>query len=155
MTTRQASGASAPARPDGSTRPGTRRAGRIVGGFFLFTGGVHLGIVGADPQYYRDFARGALLPFVRTGWAEVFMAHPALWGLALALGETALGVLLMLGGRWARLGWAGVIAFHVALMLFGWGFWLWSAPVLALLVPLAAADRRHGLTVPRASGRPS
>jgi hypothetical protein len=33
-----------------------------------------------------------------------------------------------------------VIVFHLALMLFGWGFWLWSAPALALIVPLALAD---------------
>ena len=132
------------ARPDHARRARVRRARRILGGFFLFTGGVHLGIVGADPQFYRDFANGALFPLVRDGWAEVFMAHPALWGLALVVGETTLGVLLLQGGRWARLAWAGVIAFHVALMLFGWGFWLWSLPALALLVPLAVADRRLG-----------
>jgi hypothetical protein len=117
------------------------RRGRLVtGGFFLSMGGVHLGIVAADPQFYRPFADEALLGFVRSGWTDVFMAAPAFWGLCLALGETVLGILLLLGGGWARVGWVGVIAFHVLLMLFGWGVWLWCVPALCLLVALARAD---------------
>jgi hypothetical protein len=55
-------------------------------------------------------------------------------------GETLLGVLLLVGGSWAKLGWAGVIAFHVALMLFGFGYWMWSIPALVVLISLARAD---------------
>jgi hypothetical protein len=33
-----------------------------------------------------------------------------------------------------------VIAFHVLLMLFGFGVWLWCLPALALLVVLARKD---------------
>jgi hypothetical protein len=119
-------------------RPGLAR--KIVGGLYLSTGGVHLGIVAADPNFYRPFADGALFPFVRTGWQEIFMAHPSGWGLVMTAGETALGLMLLRGGRWARVGWIGVIAFHLALLLFGWGFWMWSLPALALLVPAAIAD---------------
>jgi hypothetical protein len=75
-------------------------------------------------------------------WDRIFMAAPVGWGLALSLGEAALGVLLLRGGAWAKAGWAGVIAFHLALMLFGWGFWLWSVPALAFLIPAAVADWR-------------
>lgn len=82
-------------------------------------GGVHLGIVAADTGFYRHFADGALFSFVRHGWADVFMVTPVFWGLCLAL---------------------GVIAFHVLLMLFGFGFWLWCVPALCLLVPLARKD---------------
>ena len=117
-----------------------RRGRLITGGFFLSMGGVHLGIVAADPQLYRAFADEALLGVVRSGWDDVFMAAPAFWGLCLALGETVLGTLLLLGGGWARVGWAGVITFHVLLMLFGWGVWLWCVPALCLLVPLARVD---------------
>lgn len=117
-----------------------RRGRKIVGGFYLSMGGVHLGIVAADPQLYRHFADGSFLGFVRTGWAEVFMVNPAAWGFALFLGETLLGLCLLAGGRWVRAGWVGVIAFHVGLMLFGFGIWLWSIPALALLVTLARAD---------------
>lgn len=145
--------APAPTRPLDTRRARVDRARRLVGAFFVVCGGVHLGIVAADPQLYRGFADGALSSFVRDGWAEVFMAHPALWGLAVAVGETTLGVLLLRGGRRARIGWLGLIAFHVALMLFGWGFWLWSLPALALLVPLAVADRRLGAHRSSTTGR--
>ena len=37
-------------------------------------------------------------------------------------------------------GWVGVLLFHVLLMLFGPGFWLWSVPALALLLFLARRD---------------
>ena len=83
-----------------------------------------------------EFADAALFAFVRDGWAEIFMAHPALWGLALFVGETTIGVLLLRGGRSARVGWAAVVAFHLLLMLFGWGVWAWSVPVLVLTAPV-------------------
>jgi hypothetical protein len=122
----------------GSARP--MRARSIVGGFFLTMGGVHIGLVSADTEIYRHFADGALIPGLSTLWQEVFMAHPAVWGLLLAAFEITCGALLLRGGRTARLGWAGVLAFHVALMGFGWGFWAWSAPVLTVLVTAALID---------------
>jgi len=72
-----------------STRP--RTAGRahpalgrsVVGGFFLVMGGVHLGLVSADPQVYRHFADHGLFGFVRTGWSEIVMADPSVYGLLL------------------------------------------------------------------------
>lgn len=112
----------------------------VVGSFFLVTGGVHLGIVVADPEFYRPFADGAVLPFVRDGWTDIVMARPELYGLLLMAGEIALGVCLLVGGRAARVGWAGVIVFHLLLILFGWGFLFWVVPSLAILVPLARRD---------------
>jgi hypothetical protein len=114
--------------------------GPVVGGFFLSMGGVHLGLVAADPETYRHFADAGLFPFVRDGWQDVFMAAPAVFGLLLAAGETVLGVLLLRGGRAATVGWAGVIAFHLLLMLFGFGIWVWCLPALVLLVHLARRD---------------
>jgi hypothetical protein len=128
------------ARPRLEESTTARRGRLIVGGFFLCTGGVHLGIVAADTSFYTHFADQALLTFVRDGWSEIFMSTPVFWGLCLFLGETALGVLLMIGGPGARVGWVGVIAFHLLLMLFGIGFWLWSLPALVVLVPLARLD---------------
>lgn len=116
------------------------RGRRAVGGFYLFTAGIHLGIVAADPRFYGPFADGGLFGFVREGWADIVMANPSSWGLLAMLGELTLAVLLLVGGRAAKLGWAGVIVFHVLLMLFGFGFWLWSVPALAVLVPLAVRD---------------
>lgn len=117
-----------------------RLARAVVGGFYLSMGGVHLGIVAADPQFYRSFADAALFSFVRDGWADIFMSAPVFWGLCMVAGETTLGVLLLIGGRAAKLGWAGVIACHVLLLLFVWGIWGWCLPALAVLVPLAIRD---------------
>lgn len=116
------------------------RGGPVVGGFFLSMGGVHIGLVTGDTETYRPFADEALFAFVREGWQEVFMAQPALFGLLLAAGETVLGVLLLVGGRCATFGWAGVIGFHLLLMLFGFGIWLWCLPALAVLALLARND---------------
>lgn len=100
------------ARPEArpSAAAGHRRpvARQVVGGFYLFTGGVHLGIVAADPGFYRAFADQALVPFVRD--------------------------------RCAQAGWIGVIAFNALLVLFGWGFLLWSAPAVGVLTFLAVKD---------------
>ena len=68
------------------------------------------------------------------------MPHASFWGLCLMLGETMLGILLFLGGRWAKVGWVGVIAFNVLLVLFGWGFLLWSVPAVGVLTFLAVRD---------------
>jgi len=119
-----------------------RALGReVVGGFFLVMGGVHLGLVAADPEIYEHFADAGLFPFVRDGWADLVMAAPSVWGLLLMAGEIVLGTLLLVGGRAARWGWYGVITFHVLLMLFGFGFWLWSIPALVVLVTLAHWDQ--------------
>lgn len=112
----------------------------LVGCFFVMMAGVHLGLVAADPGIYRHFADDALFGFVRSGWREVFMADPAFWGLCVMAGELVLGALLLIGGRAATVGWVGVLTFHVLLMLFGPGFWLWSVPAVALLLFLARRD---------------
>jgi hypothetical protein len=112
----------------------------VVGGFYLSMGGVHLGLVAADPETYRHFADAGLFAFVRDGWQEIFMAHPVMFGLMLAVGEAVLGGLLHVGGRFASVGWAGVVAFHLLLMLFGFAIWLWCVPALAALVYLARSD---------------
>ena len=122
--------------------PAERRhwGGPVVGGFYLSMGGVHLGLVAADPQTYRHFADAGLFAFVRDGWQDVFMVHPAVYGLLLAVGETVLGILLLVGGRAATVGWGGAVAFHLLLMLFGFGIWTWCLPALAVLIVLARRD---------------
>jgi hypothetical protein len=116
----------------------------LVGGFFLVMGGVHLGLVSADPQVYQHFADHALFGFVRSGWSEIVMAAPAVYGLLLMAGEVTAGALLLAGGRAARVGWAAVIIFHLLLMVFGWWIWLWCVPALVLLTWLSRRDVAAG-----------
>lgn len=127
---------------------------RIVGGLFLWGSGIHIGIAAADPSTYRHFADGGLFGFVRQGWANIFMADARAWALALACAELAAGVLLLTRGRAVATGWAAVIVFHVLLMLFGFGFWLWSLPALAVLCRLAWTDRVEWQRHSDEGGRP-
>ena len=120
-----------------------RVARGVVGGLYLATAGINAGLVIADPSVYQHFADESYLPFVRRTWTAVVMAAPTSWFLLLAAGELVLGVLLLLGGPAARVGWVGVVVFHVLLMLFGVGFWLWCVPVLAALMVAARADWPH------------
>jgi hypothetical protein len=138
VTTTLPSRTSPDAVPSGRTRASVVR--RLVGGFYLVMGGINAGIVAADAEVYRTFADESFWPFVTDAWRSVVMAHPVGWILALAAGEVALGLLLLRGGPAARVGWVGVITFHVLLMSFGFGFWLWCVPALLVLVPMARAD---------------
>ena len=142
MSTPSATGATAPTKtPDQTISSGRRHwGGPVVGGFYLTMGGVHLGLVAAEPETYRRFADAGLFAFVREGWQEIFMAYPEVFGMLLMAGEIVLGILLLRGGRAATFGWAGVIVFHLLLMLFGFGIWAWCLPALALLTYLAHRD---------------
>ena len=117
--------------------PGTALALRTgFGLLFVWCSGVHVGIVSAHPQLYRHVADGAWFPGIRWAWQNVFMGSPAFWGLAVAVGELAIGALLLAGRRGGpagRAGLSGAVGFHVGLMLLGWGFWMWAVPALALL----------------------
>lgn len=123
--------------------PRARRARtirRFVGGFYLTMGGINAGIVFADPQTYQHFADNAYLDVVTQQWNDLVMANPSLWGLLLAGGEIVLGALLLYGGPAARIGWVGAVAFHILLMPFGPGIWVWCIPALAVLVTAAHTD---------------
>ena len=74
---------------------------RYVGWFFLWTSGIHVGIVAADPGLYRHFADGALIPGLAEVWRSVFMTHAWAGGLVVAAGEVALA-LRLLGRRQFR-----------------------------------------------------
>ena len=128
-------------------RPGMLAGvGRLAVGV-MFTGGavVHLAIVVTGTETYRHFADTAFIPFVRQAWVSVFMPHAALLGLLLAAFELAVGLLILAGARKTTIGLVAAIAFHLGLMLFGWGFWFWSVPMLAMLVALLRFDFGNAL----------
>jgi hypothetical protein len=129
-----------------------RRPGRVAGVGRLavgvmFTGGavVHVAIVVTGTATYRQFADAAFIPFVKQAWVSVFMPHAALLGLLLAAFELAVGLLILAGGRKTTIGLVAAIAFHLGLMLFGWGFWFWSVPMLATLIALLRFDFGNAL----------
>jgi hypothetical protein len=107
----------------------------ILWGFVaLFATGsaIHVVLALTNPQSYDGFADMAFFNWTTDAWQNVFMAHPTLWALALAAGELTVAVLLV---QHRRLGYVAVVLFHLALMLFGWGLWLWCVPALAFALP--------------------
>jgi uncharacterized RDD family membrane protein YckC len=81
----------------------------------------------------------------------------AFWIGLLIVFEAAVGVLVLSGGRRTQLGYAAVLAFYLALTLFG-GFELaWFAVMLAPMVLLLRAERRaatHPPAVTRVAQEP-
>ena len=103
--------------------------------------GINVGMAVADPGTYATFAERGLFAFVRDGWSDIVMADPRAWILLLAAGEALIGMLLLLGGRAARLGWVAVLASHVLLLPFGWWVWAYAVPAIAVFAWLARHDR--------------
>jgi len=95
---------------------------------------VHTFLALSTPDSYDGFADAALFDWTHDAWQQIFMAHPTAWALLLAAAELTIAVLLV---KSPRIGYVAVIVFNLALMLFGWGFWLWSVPALAFAVPAA------------------
>lgn len=95
----------------------------------------------ARGEDYSGFAAGSWLPFVRRTWDSLVVPYHAFFVGLLIVGEAAAG-LLVLGKGKARLAalWS-LVGFNALLVLFGWGFLIWSVPVSAGLVGLIVASR--------------
>jgi len=72
----------------------------------------------------------------------VFEPHHVLWIGLLVVFEAAVGALAVAGGRRTQLAYMAAIVFHVALLSFGWGFYVWSLPMIAALTTLLRAEQR-------------
>jgi hypothetical protein len=130
--------------------PAARRVGRYaVGGLYLAAGALVNAAFVVTGEDYDDFATGAYVPFVRDTWASLVVPHARWFIGALVVFEAVVGVLTLLGGRWTQLGLGLAIAFHVALLSFGWGFYAWSIPMIAALALLLRAERRDDIPEPR------
>ena len=93
---------------------------------------------------YSGFADGASTSFVRTSWESVVVPHHHLFiGLLIAFEATA-GLLVVFEGVLRQAALALLIAFDVALLSFGWGYLVWSVPMVVALALLlhAGRDRR-------------
>ncbi|HEY3560622.1 MAG TPA: hypothetical protein VGL05_24320 [Kribbella sp.] len=102
----------------------------------LFAAGaaIHVVLALTTPHSYDGFADAAFFSWTTKAWQQIFMAHPTFWAPLLASAELTIAILLVTA---RRIGYTTVIAFHLALMLFGWGFWLWCVPALTLALPAA------------------
>lgn len=121
------------------------RVGRLaLAALYLGAGALVNAVFVVRGEDYADFAAGSYLPFVRDTWETLVVPnhHLFIGGLLVAF-EAAVGVLALLGGRRAALALIGAIGFHIALLSFGWGFFLWSLPMLLGLGRLLQAQLRE------------
>jgi hypothetical protein len=120
------------------------RFGRLaLAALFVVAGALVNAIMLAGGEDYADFADGAYLAFVRDTWRDVVVPNHHAW-ISLLIGfEAAVGLLAVVGGRSAQLALVAAIAFHVALLSFGWGFYLWSIPMIGAFSLLLRAERRQ------------
>jgi hypothetical protein len=115
-------------------------AGAAVNAFFLLRG-----------DDYSEFADGSYVAFVRDTWRSLVVPNHDVFISVLIAFELAVGILVLLGGRSTRVAYVAAIGFHIALLSFGWGFYLWSIPMLVALVTLLLAE---GRSQARAVGEP-
>jgi hypothetical protein len=110
----------------------TKSWARTFGGLFLAGSAVHVALVSGWPHVYDSFADGSYCSFIEHAWRSALVPNVRVLIPLLAAFEAAVGF-LTLARRARRIGIACAIGFSMALMLFGWGFWVWSLPVIGLL----------------------
>ena len=124
----------------------SRRAmhvGRIAAGALFLVGGALFNALNlATGGDYGDFADGSYIPFVRDMWESLVASRQWFFIPLLVVFEAAVGVLLFSGGRKTQLGYVAAIAFHVALMLFGWIFYPASIAMILSFGLLLRAERK-------------
>jgi uncharacterized membrane protein YphA (DoxX/SURF4 family) len=119
------------------------RTGRLaVAVLYLAAGALVNAVFVASGEDYADFANSAYIPFVRDTWRSLVVPNHDLFISLLILFEAIVGLLVLSGGKRTRVGLAAAIAFHVALLSFGWGFYLWSIPMIGALSLLLRAERQ-------------
>lgn len=90
---------------------------------------------------YSGFADGASSTFVRDTWESLVVPHHSLFiGLLIAF-EALAGALVLVPGLPRRIALLLLVGFNVALLSFGWGFLVWSVPLVVALTKLGSADR--------------
>jgi len=106
---------------------------RVFGGIFLASALTHMVLVTVTPDSYAAFADGSPWSFVRHAWHSAFVPNTTFFITLLIAFEVSTG-LLILSRQYRRTGIGAAIAFNAALILFGWGFCIWSVPAIAALL---------------------
>jgi hypothetical protein len=119
-----------------------RTGRRAVAVLYLAAGALVNAVFLARGDDYAEFADGSYILFVRDTWRWLVVPNHDLFIWLLVVFEIAVGLLVLSGGKRTQLGLAAAIAFHVALLSFGWGFYLWSIPMIGALTLLLRAERQ-------------
>ena len=99
---------------------------------------------------FSGFADQASTAFVRDTWESLVVPHHHVFiGLLIAF-EAGAGAAVLVTGRVRQVALVLLIAFNVALLSFGWGYLMWSVPLVAALESLRRADRRWSIGVAEA-----
>jgi hypothetical protein len=108
---------------------------------------VHAWYLATDVTY-SGFADWSWSSFVTDTWESLVVPHDGVFiGLLIAF-EAAVGVLVLVPGRARRTGLVLIMAFHVALLAFGWAYLVWVVPMVAALLLLLRADRWQSVPAP-------
>ena len=119
-----------------------RYLGRAAVGVLFIAGGALLHVINlATGGDYAGFADPAHFAWVTHAWNAVVVPNQVLLIGLLAAFEATAGVLAISGGRRTQLGYLAVIAFYVALWLFGWIETVWVLVMLPAMLLLLSAER--------------
>jgi hypothetical protein len=119
-----------------------RYAGRAAVGVLFIAGGALLHVVNlATGSDYAGSADPAHFGWVTHTWNAIVVPDHVLFIGLLAVFEAAAGVLAISGGRKTQLGYLAVIAFYLALWLFGWIETVWVLVMLPAMLLLLWAER--------------
>jgi hypothetical protein len=125
-------------------RPAALPVGRLaLGVFYVFAGAVLHTFYLATGVSYATFADAAHVAFVRTAWHSIVAPHQTIFIGLLILFEAVVGVLVLMGGRAAQLGMAGILGMQACLLLFGWILTAFGIVMLVAVGLLLRAQLRH------------
>jgi hypothetical protein len=132
------------------------RVGRIaVAVLYLAAGALVNAVMLATGEDYADFADGAVVEFVRDTWRSLVVPNHHVFISILVAFEAAVGILVLMGGRRAEAALLAAAAFHVALLSFGWGFFLWAVPMTFALTRLLLLQHRQDEAAPADAASPA
>jgi hypothetical protein len=120
-----------------------RAAARLAIGvlFVGFGAVVNLVYLLGDSEQFATFGDISPIPFVRDTWASLVAPNLWFWISLLIAFEAIAGILVLSGGRRARIGLVALIGFHIGLLAFGW-MAAWAVPMILALGLLLHAENQ-------------